>query len=275
VTKQTRPPPRHTEATLLGAMESAGRDISDEELRAAMRDSGLGTPATRAATIETLIRRTFVARDAKNLVPTEMGIGLIDALPEKSLASPELTGTWEARLSRVARGEETRAAFMADISRYVTDVVTAIRGGAGVVRAAAAPTHAANAVRPAAASPSTPAPVKPARAKPERAKPTAGRAGAPAATSLGCPRCKQGTLVAGNRGWGCTRWREGCAFVIWFEIAGRRITDAELADLVSKGKTRKRKWRSGAGAEIGGRLVLDLSATRDAGAARLDARGDS
>ena len=135
LTKQTRPPPRHTEATLLGAMESAGRDIADEELRAAMRDSGLGTPATRAATIETLIRRTFVARDGKNLVPTEMGIGLIDALPVKSLASPELTGTWEARLARVARGEETRAAFMADISRYVSDVVTAIRGGAGVVRA--------------------------------------------------------------------------------------------------------------------------------------------
>ena len=142
MTKQTRPPPRHTEATLLGAMESAGRDISDDELRAAMRDSGLGTPATRAATIETLIRRTFVARDGKNLVPTDMGIGLIDALPEKSLASPELTGTWEARLSRVARGEETRAAFMADISRYVSDVVTAIRGGAGVVRAPAAPRRA-------------------------------------------------------------------------------------------------------------------------------------
>ena len=135
MTKQTRPPPRHTEATLLGAMESAGRDISDDELRAAMRDSGLGTPATRAATIETLIRRTFVARDGKNLVPTDMGIGLIDALPEKSLASPELTGSWEARLSRMARGQETRAAFMADISRYVSDVVTAIRGGAGVVRA--------------------------------------------------------------------------------------------------------------------------------------------
>ena len=119
-------------------MESAGRDISDEELRAAMRDSGLGTPATRAATIETLIRRTFVARDGKNLVPTEMGIGLIDALPVKSLASPELTGSWEARLARMARGEETRAAFMADISRYVSDVVTAIRGGAGVVRASGA-----------------------------------------------------------------------------------------------------------------------------------------
>jgi DNA topoisomerase III len=236
VTKQTRPPPRHTEATLLGAMESAGREISDQELRAAMRDSGLGTPATRAATIETLIKRKFVARDAKNLVPTEMGIGLIDALPEKSLASPELTGTWEARLARVARGEETRAAFMADISRYVTDIVGTIRGGGGAPRAAA-----------------------PARK--------------PAATALTCPRCKQGVLVAGNRGWGCTRWREGCAFVIWFEIAGRRITDAELADLVSKGKTRKRTWRAGGGATVGGRLVLDLSAAREAGAARLDPGG--
>ena len=173
LTKQTRPPPRHTEATLLGAMESAGRDISDEELRAAMRDSGLGTPATRAATIETLIRRTFVARDGKNLVPTDMGIGLIDALPEKSLASPELTGTWEARLSRVARGEETRAAFMADISRYVSDVVTAIRGGAGVVRASGAAAAAASRAprrrrRRGRATPTTPR-VKPARAKPAAA----------------------------------------------------------------------------------------------------------
>ncbi|MES1208753.1 MAG: DNA topoisomerase, partial [Pseudomonadota bacterium] len=248
VTKQTRPPPRHTEATLLGAMESAGREISDPALRAAMRDSGLGTPATRAATIETLIRRTFVARDGKNLVPTALGIGLIDALAEKSLASPELTGTWEARLSRVARGEETRAAFMADISRYVRDVVAAIRAGAS-----GRPPSGASAVRPTRAT-SAPGPAR-------------------GAAAMTCPRCKQGTLVAGNRGWGCARWREGCAFVIWFEIAGRRITDAELADLISKGKTRKRKWRSAEGTDVGGRLVLDLSATREAGAARLDAHG--
>ena len=239
-------------------MESAGRDISDDELRAAMRDSGLGTPATRAATIETLIRRTFVARDGKNLVPTDMGIGLIDALPEKSLASPELTGSWEARLARVARGEETRAAFMADISRYVSDVVTAIRGGAGVVRASGATAPRPNRCRvrrvrapaEAASGPGQP-PAHPAApgARAARARSTAG--GAPVAATLICPRCKQGALVAGHRGWGCTRWREGCAFVIWFEIAGRRITDAELTDLVSKGKTRKRKWRSGEGTEIG------------------------
>ena len=286
LTKQTRPPPRHTEATLLGAMESAGRDISDDELRAAMRDSGLGTPATRAATIETLIRRTFVARDGKNLVPTEMGIGLIEALPEKSLASPELTGRWEARLARMARGEETRAAFMADISRYVSDVVTAIRGGAGVVRASGAP-----APRPkngasvasvgsvgSGSRPKPPGAGAAARAAsapgPRAARARSAAGGTSVAATLTCPRCQEGTLVAGHRGWGCARWREGCAFVIWFEIAGRRITDAELTDLVSKGKTRRRKWRSSQGTEIGGRLVLDLSATRDAGAARLDAPGE-
>jgi DNA topoisomerase-3 len=254
LTKQTRPPPRHTEATLLGAMESAGREIADEELRAAMRDSGLGTPATRAATIETLVKRTFVSRDGKNLVPTEMGIGLIDALPVKSLASPELTGNWEARLSRVARGQETRAAFMADISRYVGEVVTAIRGGRGPAPVG----PQASGARPQAPDPEARGP------RPE--------ARAPAApTALSCPRCKDGKLVAGNRGWGCSRWREGCAFVIWFQIAGRRITDAELGDLVAKGKTRKRKWRADGGAEVSGRLVLDLDAPRESGAARLDA----
>jgi DNA topoisomerase-3 len=180
----------------------------------------------------------------------------------------------------MARGQETRAAFMADISRYVSDVVTAIRGGAGVVRA-----PGATATRP--KNVATVAPVASgSRPKPPRAGAAARAAAAPSpraararsaagdtpvAATLTCPRCKQGTLVAGHRGWGCSRWREGCAFVIWFEIAGRRITDAELTDLVSKGKTRKRKWRSGDGTEIGGRLVLDLSATRDAGAARLDA----
>jgi DNA topoisomerase-3 len=253
LTKQTRPPPRHTEATLLGAMESAGRDIADEDLRAAMRDSGLGTPATRASTIETLIRRTFVTRDEKNLVATNLGIALIDALPVKSLASPELTGTWEARLARVARGEETRGAFMADISRYVGDVVTAIRGAPRSL------TPATRAPRPPAAAPGL---------APRRSK-----ARAPEATEMAaliCPRCREGKLVIGRRGWGCSRWREGCAFVIWFEVAGRRISDVELGDLVSKGKTRRRKWSSDGGAEVSARLVLDLAASREAGGARLD-----
>jgi DNA topoisomerase-3 len=267
LTKQTRPPPRHTEATLLGAMESAGRDIADEELRAAMRDSGLGTPATRAATIETLIRRTFVTRDAKHLIPTELGIALIRALPVTSLASPELTGTWEARLSRVARGEEARAAFMADISRYVDDVVTAIRAVPGRTRATVAQPGTRVAAPPGTRVVAPPG-ARVAVPAPSRPRP---RAGAPkAAAKLVCPRCREGALVEGHRGWGCSRWREGCAFVIWFQMAGRRISDAELSDLVAKGKTRRRRWPAVEGGDVSGRLVLDLAASRDAGAARLE-----
>ncbi|HEV7556072.1 MAG TPA: DNA topoisomerase, partial [Kofleriaceae bacterium] len=128
--KQTTPPPRYTEATLLGAMESAGKAIDDEALRAAMKDCGLGTPATRASIIETLLRRGYIARDKQQLIATAMGMGLIGALPVASLASAELTGGWEARLARIARGEDSRVAFMADIRRYVTEIVDAIRGAA-------------------------------------------------------------------------------------------------------------------------------------------------
>ncbi len=126
--RETTPPPRYTEATLLGAMEAAGKAMDDDEARAAMKDRGLGTPATRASIIETLLRRAYVVRDKTHLVPTPMGIGLVEGLPVESLASPELTGAWEARLARIARGEDTRAAFMADITRYVEELVGAIRG---------------------------------------------------------------------------------------------------------------------------------------------------
>ena len=111
VAKQTTPPPRYTEATLLGAMEAAGKAIDDEALRAAMKDTGLGTPATRAAIIETLLRRAYVAREHKWLVPTPTGIGLIATIPVASLASPELTGGWEARLAAIARGQELARGF--------------------------------------------------------------------------------------------------------------------------------------------------------------------
>ncbi len=126
--KQTTPPPRYTEATLLGAMETAGKRIDDEGLRAAMKDTGLGTPATRASIIETLLRREYIARDKNNLVATPLGESLIAQIPIASLASAELTGTWEARLAAIARGKDTRAAFMADIARYVTQIVDAVRG---------------------------------------------------------------------------------------------------------------------------------------------------
>jgi DNA topoisomerase-3 len=254
--KQTKPPPRHTDASLLGAMEYAGRDLEDEALRAAMRDTGLGTPATRAATIETLIRRGFIVRNGKQIAATATGIDLIEALPVASLASAELTGAWEARLARIARRQETRAAFMSDIGRYVGEIVTAIRGApagasgaSGAAGAAAVAKIRANAIAPVRA-PARLAAVTP-------------------TTTLVCPRCKEGRLLAGKRGWGCSRWREGCGFVIWFETAGRRLTDAQLRDLVEKGKTRKTRFSPAGAAASAGRLVLDIDAPSTSGAARF------
>src|SRR3712207_6715701 len=113
---ETKPPPRYSEAALLGAMETAGKFVEDEELRQAMKESGLGTPATRAAIIERLIKVGYVEREKKILVPTDKGRALISLLKESQLASPELTASWEERLARMEKGAERRPKFMADIS---------------------------------------------------------------------------------------------------------------------------------------------------------------
>ena len=301
--KQTTPPPRYTEATLLGAMESAGKAIDDEALRLAMKDCGLGTPATRAAIIETLLKRDYIVRAQAHLAPTALGIALIDVLPVATLASPELTGAWEARLARIARGQDTRVAFMADIARYVTELVDAVRGAAmpaPPAGASGAPAPAGGAAAPAGGAPAD---------RWSRGRTRAGRTGARAGRStrsraartseprqrvssprdartsprttsparpaapppigeLGCPRCGLGAVIPGARGWGCSRWRDGCRFVIWFETAGRKLSAAQLRDLVLRGKTRKARFRSAQGVELDGRLVLDPGA--DNGSARLE-----
>src|SRR5205823_3791903 len=102
--KETKPPPRYTEATLLSAMETAGKLIDDEELREAMKDSGLGTPATRAETIEALIRREYIERVGKDLQPTPKGLQVVTMLEEHKITSPELTGDWEHRLADIEHG---------------------------------------------------------------------------------------------------------------------------------------------------------------------------
>lgn len=119
--KQTRPPPHFTEATLLRAMESAGASLADE-LSDAMRERGLGTPATRAATIETLLERGYMEREGKSLRSTPRGEALIVRV-HPHVRSPAMTGEWEARLKRLERGEETEAAFMRDVESYVSSVV--------------------------------------------------------------------------------------------------------------------------------------------------------
>ena len=121
--KQTKPPRRYTDASLLGAMEGAGKEIDDEALREAMGESGIGTPATRAAIIERLIDVGYVERDARALVPTEKGMNVIRLLDDHALTRPDLTGEWEKRLAAIESGDETRKAFMADIATFADQTI--------------------------------------------------------------------------------------------------------------------------------------------------------
>ncbi len=121
--KETKPPRRYSDASLLGAMETAGKLVDDEEMREAMKDSGIGTPATRASIIERLIDVGYVERDARALVATEKGLNVIRLLDEHPLTSPSLTGDWERRLGMIERGEEPRDRFMADIAGFAESTV--------------------------------------------------------------------------------------------------------------------------------------------------------
>ncbi len=121
--KETQPPRRFSDASLLGAMETAGKEIEDAELREAMKDSGIGTPATRAGIIELLIGREYIEREGRSLVATEKGIQVIRLLNGHQLTSAELTGSWEKRLGLIERGEDSHDAFIADIAKFTKETV--------------------------------------------------------------------------------------------------------------------------------------------------------
>jgi DNA topoisomerase-3 len=121
--KETKPPRRYSEGSLLAAMETAGKLVDEEELREAMKDSGIGTPATRAAIIERLLQVGYVERDGRSLVVTEKGLNVVRLLDNHALTSPSLTGDWEHRLAKIETGEDTRKAFMADIVRFAESTI--------------------------------------------------------------------------------------------------------------------------------------------------------
>ncbi len=122
--KETKPPRRYTEGSLLAAMETAGKLVDEEELREAMKESGIGTPATRAAIIERLLQVGYIERDARALVVTEKGLNVIRLLGEHALTSPGLTGEWENRLAKIETGEDSREAFMGDIVKFTSETVS-------------------------------------------------------------------------------------------------------------------------------------------------------
>ncbi|MFO7273354.1 MAG: DNA topoisomerase 3 [Bacillota bacterium] len=211
--KTTRPPRRYTEATLLAAMESAGREITDEALREAMKGHGLGTPATRAAIIERLKEMGYIITEKKSLVPTPKGRRLVE-LAERAgveeLLSPELTGEWEYRIARIQSGEYDDGRFMQEIRELTARLVERIREAEG---------------GPAQGRPR-------ARAAEEAAAPDGNPV--PDHLTAPCPRCG-GAVARGSRGWACTT--EGCTLRIPAFLCGKWIGAGEAEALLALGRT--------------------------------------
>jgi DNA topoisomerase-3 len=270
--KETQPPKHYTEGTLLKAMESAGKQIEDEELRDAMKDSGLGTPATRAATIERLKHVGYIDIQGKRLLISRKGrtaIELIRGAGVELLASPEMTGHWERRLTEISRGQASAETFMANVKKFAVQIVDRVRGQQQADKSAFAADEKPQAKggKSAARAKGVAAPRTGDRAAGETRKkvPSTERAEAapgPAGTIAHCPRpgCS-GHIFMGRKGYGCSEYRAGCSFVIWKISFDRELSDAMIRSLIEKGKTSKLKFKNGDGADFEGRLLLNNPTT--------------
>ena len=244
-------------------MKGAGRTIEDQDLARAMKASGLGTPATRAETIEKLIRTGYVERQRKQLRATDQGPGPDRAWSPTPLRSPELTAAWEQRLKEVEEGARPVADFYRGILDLVRDLIPKVWSGPAFTPAQAAAARQGASVRGgrgragqkaprARKSPHAPGQrqVGPQSSKVESAIP-------PGPVGLPCPKCGNGLIIQGRRGFGCGRYREGCDFVVWREVAGKRLTERQIADLIRSGRTRPiQGFRDPAGQVFAARLEL-------------------
>jgi len=183
---KTTPPAHFNENALLGAMETAGKLVEDENLKEALKEKGIGTPATRASIIETLLKRNYIQRTGKSLTATDLGRYLIALIQDPNLKSPELTGDWEAKLKEIEQGKYSAAEFMEKIAVYIKQVIL----GSDIT--------------------------------------------AIDFQSFGfCPKCKN-PVIKGNKGYGCSKWREGCKFVLWREYKNVELNEGQIRALLQK-----------------------------------------
>ena len=188
---KTKPKPLHTEATLLAAMETAGKEIEDDTLRQAIKDCGIGTPATRAAIIETLLKREYMVRVKKTLVPTEKGLALYSIVKGMDIANVEMTGRWEAELARIERGEKAAADFNTEIEAYTRRVTADLLASEKLFRARE--------------------------------------------TTFACPKCGKGSMRFYAKVVKCDN--ETCALPVFRQVAGKLLSDKEITDLLTEGRT--------------------------------------
>ena len=216
--KETTPPKPFTEATLLRAMETAGRNVDDEELREAMKENGIGRPSTRAAIIQTLYKRGYIRLQRKSLEATPTGVALIGLIQEELLKSAELTGIWENKLRQIEHRTYSSQQFMAELKQMVSELVHTVLCDNTNRRVQQAPAPSGN------ASPAGKSSAKQGTSSPENASSSAGNASSSPENSNGeakpkrkiiragskCPQCGEGKVIKGHTAYGCSRWKEGC-----------------------------------------------------------------
>lgn len=235
IEKWTQPPKPYTEATLLRAMETAGKFVDNEELRDAMKENGIGRPSTRAAIIETLFKRRYIRKERKNLIATPTGVELIGIIREELLKSAELTGIWEKKLREIERRQYDAQVFISELKQMVADLINQVRSDNSNRHVAitteedlkkktkkVAPANASNA--PAGFQPSSRAGRSSKSGKSQSPKPKTmeevkAEHNPDEVIGMPCPLCHEGHIVKGKAAYGCSRWKEGCTYRLPFDQA--------------------------------------------------------
>ena len=217
--KWTTPPKFYTEATLLRAMETAGKFVENEELRAALKENGIGRPSSRASIIETLFKRHYIKRERKNLIATPTGIELIDLIREELLKSCELTGIWEKKLRDIERKQYDASTFIEELKMQITEIVNQVLADSSNRHVAITTEEDLNKKAPKKSSAKRKK--EPTKKDSPKAKPSVTlssdtqKQAPPQADDLvgkPCPVCGKGTIIKGKTAYGCSRWKEGCNF---------------------------------------------------------------
>ncbi|CAI8370097.1 MAG: DNA topoisomerase 3 [Polaribacter sp. SA4-10] len=216
--KETKPPRNFTEASLLRAMETAGKQVDDDEMRELMKENGIGRPSTRASIIETLFRRKYIERKKKLVIATQTGIDLIDLIDNELLKSAELTGRWEKRLKEIERGEFNAGTFINNMKKMVDELVYEVRANKSVKRISSVSTQEHQTNNP------QPIKTKPVKSKKE-------------VVGKSCPKCKKGILIKGSTAFGCSEYKNNCDIKIPFDIYGKKVSEIQITRLIDKGYT--------------------------------------
>lgn len=220
--KWTQPPKPYTEATLLRAMETAGKLVDNDELRDALKENGIGRPSTRAAIIETLFKRNYIRKERKNLYPTPTGVELIGTIQEELLKSAELTGLWEKKLRQIERGTYEARTFLEELKQMVHQVVINVLSDqtGRTITIAETSSKTNNTEKPKA------------KKEPKEKKPRKPRA--PKETKPVCPICKKGSILRGKAAYGCSEYKNGCTFRLDYVTYGEGLTDDELKNIINE-----------------------------------------